>query len=183
MTRLWLLIGMLSLAITPAFADPWKDESGRGREKWEKWEEKRWEQENKVREKARERAHKAWEERRKEEEKYREEQRKWSERNQPRYRYYEDDDDFEEGSYVPRYESRRPVYPNDGYYYREWRPSRYDVPRAPQPQPYYDGRYYPSRGAIKGSRIGSRLGELIGGPEGARIGAEIGAEIGEEADR
>jgi hypothetical protein len=179
MTRLCIfMLGSLCCTVLPASADPRKDESGKGRERWEKWDEKRWKEEKKAREKARERAEKAWEQRRKEEEKYREQQRKWPERDGRSYRY---DDDIDEGYYVPRYETRRPVYRDEDYYYRDSRPSRYYEP--PIPQPYYDGRYYPGRGALKGSRIGARIGDLIGGPEGARIGAEIGAEIGEETDR
>jgi hypothetical protein len=181
LVRLYVLAAVLALTASPAVADPWKDESGKGRDKIEKREEKRWEEHLKAREKDRERREKAWEQQRKAEEKYRDQQRRYPEQRyqQQRYRYYDDDDDFEEGYDVPRYESRRPVYQDDGY--REWRPNRYQVP--PPPQPYYDGRYQPSRGALKGSRIGSRIGDLIGGPEGARIGAEIGAEIGDEVDR
>lgn len=176
-TRLCVLAVAAFLTAGPAMADP-KPKPDKGRDKWEKWDEKRWKEEKKAREKAADRAEKAWEHDRKDEVK---QLRKWSERNQPSYRYYYqdfDDEGFGEGYSIPRYEYRRPVYPADGYY-RDG-PTPYQAPPPPQ---FYRESYYPGRGAIQGGRIGARIGELIGGPDGARIGADIGAEIGDEVDR
>ena len=94
-----------------SLADPWKDESGKGRGGGDKWEGKRWEEARKAREKDRDRAEKAWDKQRKHEEKYWEERDKLSERAYRDDQYY--NDDYYDDRYAGLYLSRRPAYRDD----------------------------------------------------------------------